>query len=295
MNASTMQRAGWLMYGSRKPGEEAGKAWRVTRVYAYEPGASKGDAQSKDVTAWTDLSPGRLVRLLSIRNKYDERPRLTATGRARMEALVREREEERQRRLEASDALDATETSSSTPAELSELGELVGLLSSERATGYSTWIAVGFALCNETGKSEGGQGLFKAFSRKAGAGVYDEAGCERAWRTLTPRITARARLGRRTPLDRLWVTVPEGWRCGGAYVECPYTSLWSLDGTAVAAGGTNPAEARTRGRAAAPLRQPRICCKPVRMSHLHLHLNLNRLTHRQRNRHHCWPHSLCQA
>ena len=59
---AVIEKAGWLMYGSRKPEESAANAWKVTRVFAYDPEATGEGVQ--EVTASTDLSPGRLVRLL---------------------------------------------------------------------------------------------------------------------------------------------------------------------------------------------------------------------------------------
>ena len=222
---SVLQANGWMMLGSRKvhmkTGEWEPHPWKVTRVFRLDPDTfDTTELPELDVNALTSTPENRraLVRLLSIRNKWDETP-LTASGDERIEPLVRKSREEHVRRMEAeADARRGDDTdggsASSAPVCDDALAALIALLSRERAVPYATWYPVGQCLANVTGKSDAGLALFHAFSRRAdeapsvpaaagdgngvgdGAGaVYDSRSCDTTWRGLTVRPANKLGMG----------------------------------------------------------------------------------------------------
>ncbi len=177
---AVIERAGWLMYGSKKPDEP--HAWTVTRVFEFD-GDTGG---AREIHGGCDLSPDRLVRVLSIRNKYEECPPMTPAGNAKLQAAVRASEDahERRRAAEEARALEATtpymQAADHGDMAGTDLESLVGMLAPRRATDYATWLDVMFCLNNITRHGEDGRALFHAFSTKAGQ-AYDRGACDRKW------------------------------------------------------------------------------------------------------------------
>jgi len=66
-----------------------------------------------------------------------------------------------------------------------EVGQLIDLLSEERATGYDSWMKVGFALKALYHDLTDGEELFLTFSAKSDK--YNERDCRTAYRSITPR------------------------------------------------------------------------------------------------------------
>ena len=196
-DASVIERNGWLLYGSRKPDEEA--AWALTRAFEL-------DIQTEDVRelAASELPPEReRPRLFSIRDSFSFGLDVThAHGEAReeVEALIEERENARQERAAAE--LAATDSVGPSTSVLSAdeptAVALSRLLAPQRAVGYETWSSVLFAVHNATGGSAAGLGAFLDFSAKADSvqpGTFDRAGCERQWHRYRPPPAGRPRLG----------------------------------------------------------------------------------------------------
>ena len=225
---SVFDKNGWLMLGSRKVDKAGGKwephAWAVTRVFRFEDGAGPPHELPEATVASLTATPEArrsLVRLLSVRNKFDETS-TTAEGATRIETLVREGYEARMRSMEAeamqsmhSEAMArGDDAAASAPVGDDALAALVALLSPERAVPYGKWYPVGQCLANVTGKSDAGLALFHAFSRRAdeapsvpaaagdgngvgdGAGaVYDSRSCDTTWRGLTVRPANKLGMG----------------------------------------------------------------------------------------------------
>ena len=171
---AVVERAGWLMYGARKPDEPA--PWTVTRTFCMQT----FDAVGQEVTA--PSGAGDLARLLSIRDPERDRSPMTAEGdraveRVRARRLAAEAEAQRRREAWAAAARPALVTA--------ELEALVGMLSPARAVGYKEWIAVGMALNNETLGSDEGLRLWQQFGSRCPT-KFDADEHERHWRRLGP-------------------------------------------------------------------------------------------------------------
>ena len=188
---AVIERNGWLLYGSRKRDEVT--PWTLSRVVAPSglDDNSDGDGEHEQRHTTSELVP-----LLSIRNKHHE-TRLTAEGRARLQALLDAREAAEAGRLEIAErrraalaALPPREAAAHVAGTMDDLALLVGMLSPARAGSYDPWLRVAFGLINVTTDVGGPMGraleLFHQFSATCPS-QYAAHEVDAKWDELSPK------------------------------------------------------------------------------------------------------------
>lgn len=190
LDEAVIERAGWLMAGSRKPTEP--HAWALTQVITWHADGAMTVAKEQLP------SLAEQVPLLSIRNKYDETP-LSAVGAhvTAVEVLRRQALRDEQQRLsedrEAARARgDGVNTA--TP-EHAEVADLVGMMSALRATAYKSWMQVCLALRNVLGVGDEVRDLWHQFSARPGAQVYDADACDKLWNSAVKKAPGKLSMG----------------------------------------------------------------------------------------------------
>jgi P4 family phage/plasmid primase-like protien len=152
----------WQLFGSSKDGQPA---YDVTAIYEFDNGSLVPKELLDDRTEY--------VRLLSIRNKFDETPTLAAKA-----DEVAEWEKAHTKRKRAVPLIEPTTRNESRDHGLA--AQLVGVLKPERADNYTTWIQLGWALRNIDHRLLSKWIEFSAKSPK----YTDDAECTERWDTM---------------------------------------------------------------------------------------------------------------
>lgn len=194
VDEAVVERNGWMMYGSRKPGA---CAYTVSAVYNWPPGdggagGSSGGGDGGGGHRLLSPSPGgawelagegvpdatrtrALVELLAVSNKYDDTPLVPDAAREAA-ALRAERDEAMQRRFRAATMQVAVNRTERQSNNIDEVRALLGVLRDERAASYREWIMLGWCLRNIDHRLLPD---WVAFSRKSDK--YQDGECERLW------------------------------------------------------------------------------------------------------------------
>ena len=185
-DAAVISRAGWMMYGSKKPDEP--HPWLATGVfYMLSPGAVPS-VERQELPEQLLGSPGQLARMLSIRLKYDATP-LTELGHAAVQRILDDAEAARKLRTDQlAGQQEGRRPGAATSIE--DLSAALGMLSDARAFHYASWRDVGYVLNHETGGRADGFGLFCDFGRRC-PGKFDEAEHADEWDRTTRRAAGR--------------------------------------------------------------------------------------------------------
>lgn len=169
---SVIHSSGWLMYGSRKPGED--HAWRVTRVWDVQR-CNGTDVILSQLPSATADDPS-LVSILSIRfNKSPEAKYTDAYAAETMPVNIINTSSG------ASSASVVTSLTVSHDRYYEQASALVGLLNAERADAEPSWIRVGWCLHNVE-HSDRMRILWESFSRLSPK--FDPVVCKTKWDTM---------------------------------------------------------------------------------------------------------------
>lgn len=161
---AVIERNNWFLYGSRKPDEE--HPWVVSKIY-------NADIQEID-NIHTDEE---LVKLLSIRNKFDEvKIKVDKVDEVKQFATLRKEAKEKPKENVVGNTM-------SIPSDLETIHKLVMMLKQERADNYHDWINVGICLKNID--SVNGLNLWIKFSKQSNK--YKEGECEKLWRSFSSK------------------------------------------------------------------------------------------------------------
>lgn len=173
IDEAIIERNNWLMYGSKKPG---GEPYLVTKIYHT---IIENNQMKISKTAVKDSKISDFVKILSIRNKYDE----TKVSQEKM-AEVNQFEtlqEERQRKMEISKHIVSeklnTKRNETNSADLEQVKLLVTeCLSLNRVEHYAPWIRLGW--CLRTIDHRLGS-VWEELSKRSNK--YIEGECEKHW------------------------------------------------------------------------------------------------------------------
>ena len=169
VDEAVIERNGWMMYGSKKPGKEP---YVVTRRYHYtvrdSNEASEGSHSDLLLAGVGEERPkAEYVELLSIRNKFNELC-VRAEQRDRAEEFVTKIEDEKKRKEDARVALLPSTSAGRCDKDRepsAKVQELLGILSDKRADAYDSWWKTGAILKSELG--EAGFPLWIEFSGRS--------------------------------------------------------------------------------------------------------------------------------
>jgi P4 family phage/plasmid primase-like protien len=171
VDEAVIEKNNWMMYGSCKPNS---LPYKVTNIYIYN--VSDRTLSPKDRN---DGKEEDFIRMLSIRNKYDETP-TNIDSMQEVHDFI-EKEEDAKRRRAA-----IQQVTSTTPITLLNISEevelvrkLVGILNPSRIEDYNDWVRLGWCLRNIDHR------LLETWidiSRKSPK--YIEGECGRLWHTM---------------------------------------------------------------------------------------------------------------
>lgn len=178
---AVIERNNWFLYGSRKPDEE--HPWVVSKIY-------NADIQEID-NIHTDEE---LVKLLSIRNKFDEvKIKVDKVDEVKQFATLRKEAKEKPKENVARNTM-------SIPSNLETIHKLVMMLKLDRADSYHDWIDVGMCLKNID--SVHGLNLWIEFSKQSNK--YKEGCCDKLWKSFEVRKKEKGELAITEGSLRLW-------------------------------------------------------------------------------------------
>jgi hypothetical protein len=171
---SVIHSSGWLMYGSRKPGEE--HAWRVTRTWDVERRGADAALSHHTVFDASDAEDPALVTVLSIR--CDKPPEAMYTDAYAAETTPPPIPRPSPRSVRSSATSVRTTMTASRDWSYEQALALVGLLGADRADDEPSWIRVGWCLHNME-PSDRMRHLWEGFSSKSPK--YDAKECKAKW------------------------------------------------------------------------------------------------------------------
>jgi P4 family phage/plasmid primase-like protien len=170
IDEAVIERNGWMMYGSAKPGSAA---YVVTRVFSAHIDEDDNIDVGEDDLGDPDVR--QLVETLSITNKFAETA-IKDTAAAAVEDIVATRMDAERRRYERASTQATVNRSNGTYDDLDEVRALIALLSHDRAKEYRQWIMLGWCLRNLDHRLLDDWIAFSKNSVK-----YKEGECERLW------------------------------------------------------------------------------------------------------------------
>lgn len=169
VDEAVIERNNWLMYGSKKQG---GLAYEVTRIFKL----SKGEI--KETLPNPSLPPSTYVKVLSLRNKYDESK--IKIDKAPLILDFENEQEQRRRKMETARNIITEKQNQKRnecdDADVDQIRKLVGILSEARANSYNDWIRLGWCLRNIDHRIVD---IWDEFSRKSDK--YHEGECQKVW------------------------------------------------------------------------------------------------------------------
>lgn len=173
-----IERNNWLMYGSKKPNNEP---YLLTKIYNITKDENE-DIKLNKIIPSKETKPSEFVRVLSIRNKFEE----TKINLKKIEKVneFEFQQEERQRKMEISKNIISEKTNNaknfSSVKDLEQVGLLVNeCLDSKRADEYATWIRLGWCLRNIDYRLEE---VWENFSKRSNK--YIEGECKKYWNRM---------------------------------------------------------------------------------------------------------------
>lgn len=180
-----IQRNGWQLLGSRKPG---GKPYRIVRALSARIAGGRllWLRELPPDSAWLCAPPSELAPRLSVRAcaaPCVAEHELAEDVAAELAAERARRRDEVARRVVEAQAAEGGTTAELSDAEARRAAQLVGCLSVARADNYSDWILVGLALSNIRHTDEF-LALWDEFSARSPR--YEPGCCARHWRTFRP-------------------------------------------------------------------------------------------------------------
>jgi hypothetical protein len=178
---AVIERNGWLLYGSKKPGEQS--SWAVTAWWRFDVGAGRVVESDE----WRGQLASQLAPMLSIRRGEGcEAVAYTSEGAraARAAACVAFRARERPAGASGVRRLD--------DAEFACVAALVGKLGRARSDSRNEWMRVGWCLFNLE-PSDRALKLWDEFSRLSSK--HRDGECEREWSRIRERGEGERRLG----------------------------------------------------------------------------------------------------
>lgn len=179
---AVIQKNGWLMYGSKKADDPA--PYSVTYIMHI-------DTNSKVIKTDTICDPQctqiEFVRLLSIRNKYDESKYKGKDPDTVLAPPTPARHDSRSivSGLTSVSQTHQRSTQPSCPMDIEFACHIVDLLSPERADTYDSWMSVGWCLHNLDSDNATLLAKWIEFSRRSPKFVPGE--CERIWLNITTK------------------------------------------------------------------------------------------------------------
>ena len=175
IDEAIIERNNWLMYGSKK---QNGMAYKITHIFTVDLDGTitYTSKQDNDLVLPDTLT---LVKLLSIRNKFDETALKTEIQEQakKMEDDI----EQRRRRMETARNIigDNNNTSKVQHENIEQIIKLVNILNTDRIDNYNDWIRLGWCLRNIDYRL---LTAWDAFSKKSKK--YVEGQCEIMWNKM---------------------------------------------------------------------------------------------------------------
>ena len=176
VDEAVIERNNWLMYGSKKQG---GVPYIVTQVYTWNDANDDVIATSADPS----LQSWDYVRMLSLRNKYDE-SNLKIEKTSAISAFEEEQEQRRKKMETARNIIvdkANCRTNECSDSDLEQIKKLVAILNERRANDYNDWIRLGWCLRNIDHRL---LDAWETFSKRSSK--YHQGECEKIWHHMKP-------------------------------------------------------------------------------------------------------------
>ena len=173
IDEAIIERNNWLMYGSKK---QNGLAYKISHVFNVDTATDTITYSSKKDNDLELPDTLTLVKLLSIRNKFDET--LIKTEIQEKAKKLEDEIEQRRRRMETARNIigEKNNTSKVQHENIEQIIKLVNILSLNRIDNYNDWIRLGWCLRNIDYRL---LNAWDAFSKKSKK--YVEGQCESMW------------------------------------------------------------------------------------------------------------------
>ena len=167
VDKSVIQANGWFLFGSTKPGHDEYKITHIIRPDMSEIAVEEYD--------FNGMNP---PRFFSIRNKNEVD--IVPVREENLDIIGRFRATEQKRKEKK--ALSAAGTAILSAEEVKIIKEFVSIMSDQRATDYTSWIEVGWALHNLGPNNQELLDAWIEFSKRSGK--YQEGECEALWENM---------------------------------------------------------------------------------------------------------------